>query len=156
MIDLLQAPLLWFRAHPGLLWALAVASAVIFLGALIMVPLLLTWIPADYFLHPRREQQRGWTARHPALRIAAVVAKNLFGALLVMAGLAMLVLPGQGLLTMFVGLVLIDLPGKRKFEIALLRRPHIRRAIDWLRRQRGQPPLQLPQSRRIEFRPPEL
>jgi hypothetical protein len=154
MIELLQAPLLWLRAHPGLLWVLVLTSAVIFLGALVAVPLFLTWIPADYFLHARGEQRGGWTGRHPGLRITALLAKNLFGALLMMAGFAMLVLPGQGLLTMFVGMVLLDLPGKRKFEIALLRRPHIRRAIDWLRRRRGQPPLQLPQRRRIEFRPP--
>jgi hypothetical protein len=154
MIDLLQAPLLWLREHPGLLWVLVVTSAVIFLGALVAVPLFLTWIPADYFLPSRREQRGGWTGRHPGLRIASLVAKNLLGALLVMAGFAMLVLPGQGFLTMFVGMVLLDLPGKRKFEIALLRRPQIRRAIDWLRRRRGQAPLELPQKRRIEFRRP--
>ena len=154
MFDLLQAPLLWLRGHPALLWVLVVTSVIIFLGALVAVPLFLTWIPADYFLHSRREQRRGWTARHPALRITAVLAKNLFGALLVMAGLVMLVAPGQGLLTTFVGIVLMDLPGKREFEIAVLRRPHILRAINWLRRRRRQPPLELPQKRRIGFHPP--
>jgi hypothetical protein len=59
-------------------------------------------------------------------------------------GIALLVLPGQGLLTILLGITLLDLPGKRHLEIVLLRRPSVSRAVNWLRRKSGRPPLDLP------------
>ncbi len=142
----LEAVPSWIRGHADLAWGLGITSAVTFVVTLIAVPLLLTSIPADYFLYRPREQPSGWIARHPVWRVVAKIGKNLFGAMFVVAGLAMLVLPGQGLLTMFVGMTLLDLPGKRRLEVALLRRRQVYRAIDWLRRQRNRPPLQLPEQ----------
>ncbi len=142
----LEAVPSWIRGHTNLVWGLSITSLVTFVATLAAVPLLLTWMPADYFLHPPREQPSGWNARHPVWRVAAKTIKNLFGAVLVAAGLAMLVLPGQGLLTMFVGMTLLDLPGKRRLEVAMLRRRQVHRAIDWLRRRRNRPPLQLPEK----------
>ena len=52
--------------------------------------------------------------------------------------------PGQGLLTLFAGLLLLDLPGKRRVELGVLRRPLIHRAVDALRTRFGRPPLRLP------------
>ncbi len=140
----LEAASSWIRSHTELVWGLSILSAVTFVGTLVAVPLLLTGIPADYFLYPPREQPSGWVARHPVWRLVVKGTKNLLGVVFVVAGLAMLVLPGQGLLTMFVGMTLLDLPGKRKLEVALLRRRHVHRAINWLRRRRNRPPLQLP------------
>jgi len=72
------------------------------------------------------------------------VVKNVVGWLLVGAGVAMLVLPGQGILTLLVGLTLVNFPGKRDLELWLVRRVPVRRALDWIRRRAGRPPLQLP------------
>lgn len=134
----------WFRANENVVWGLTISSAAMFLGTLLVVPVLLARIPEDYFLYPPRQQLHGWDARHPITRGAVRVAKNIVGAGIVMAGLAMLVLPGQGLLTVLVGGLLLDLPGKRQLEVALLRRPHVYRAVDWLRKRANRPPLQLP------------
>jgi len=57
--------------------------------------------------------------------------------------LAMLVLPGQGLLTMFISLMLLDFPGKRRLEQSIVRRPIILRSINWLRERHHRPPLEL-------------
>src|SRR5438445_9959440 len=59
-------------------------------------------LPPHYFdeRHPRL-----WlNDRHPVLRGLGFSIKNLLGVLFVLAGIAMLVLPGQGLLTMLIGL----------------------------------------------------
>jgi hypothetical protein len=129
----------WIRQHAG--W-IAAFSALVFVGTLIAIPILLARIPADYFLHRRRESV---LARlHPALRMVVLVLKNGIGGVLLLAGIVMLVTPGQGLLSMLIGITLLDLPGKRRFELAIVRRPHVLRAINWIRRKAHRPPLQLP------------
>ena len=40
--------------------------------------------------------------------------RNAVGLVLVTAGLAMLVLPGQGIITLLVGIILMDFPGKHR------------------------------------------
>lgn len=72
------------------------------------------------------------------------MAKNALGALLLVLGAAMLVLPGQGLLTILVGLLLIDFPGKYRLERRLLGGPRVLRAINALRERWKKPPLEIP------------
>jgi hypothetical protein len=45
------------------------------------------------------------------------------------------------LLTLLVGVFLLDFPGKYAFEKWLVGRPGVLRMINWLRRRRGRPPL---------------
>lgn len=124
-----------------LLIGLGIASVVMFVGSLLAVPIVLARIPADYFVRerPRTKEEGG----HPVLRIAGRILKNLAGAVFLLAGIAMLALPGQGLLTIFIGLWLLDFPGKRKLELKLIRRPRVLRSINWLRRKAKQPPLRV-------------
>jgi hypothetical protein len=84
-----------------------------------------------------------WIDQHPVIRWLGLILKNLAGGLLVFLGLVLSVpgIPGQGLLTVLIGLVLIDFPGKRKVERAILRRPQIRETVGRLRRRFGKPPL---------------
>jgi len=147
MQDFLEAIPKGIAENAELVWVVTILSAATFVGSLIAVPILLARIPADYFLHPPREQDRGWIARHPVVRVGIKIGKNLLGAVLVIAGLGMLVFPGQGLLTILIGVALLDLPGKRKLETTLLRQKQVRRAVDWIRRRAGRPPLRLPPKR---------
>ncbi len=119
-------------------------SILSFIAGLILVPVFIARIPADYFSHPRR--QRPTRSRHPLFHLALVGLKNLFGAALVMAGLLMLVTPGQGLLTLLIGLMIMNYPGKFALERWLVTRPHILPAINWLRTRYGLTPL-LPPGR---------
>ncbi len=130
----------WIRDHDTLLWWLTAASVVMFFGSLIAMPFLAARIPADYFAQKERPPSK-WTGHHPALRIVLLIGKNLLGVVLILAGLAMLVMPGQGLLAMLIGLLLLDLPGKYRFEKWLIARPRIRAGINWLRQRAGKPPL---------------
>ena len=119
---------------------LATLSFVTFVGTLIAIPLLVARIPEDYFVRPRR-RRLSWWERHPALRVVSVISKNAFGSLFIVAGLAMLVLPGQGIITIVVGLLLIDFPGKFRLERWLARRRRLMRGINWIRSRSGHPPL---------------
>jgi hypothetical protein len=71
------------------------------------------------------------------------VLKNLLGLVFLLGGAAMLFLPGQGLLTMFIGVLLLEGPGKRRFELWLVRKPAVLGALNWLRRRSGAPPLKV-------------
>lgn len=134
----------WFGTHPAALWWSGAISLVMFVGTLIVVPILLVKMPADYFRKSPRRSGDDWLGQNPALRWTARISKNLLGLLLVLMGISMLVLPGQGLLTILLGVTLLDLPGKRRLEMALLRQRGVGKAVNWLRRKYHRPPLELP------------
>lgn len=119
--------------------ALVVFSAVGFIGSLIAIPLILVRLPPHYFdeRHPRTWME----GHHPVLRMLGHIIKNAVGVVLLVAGIAMLVLPGQGILTMLIGISLIDFPGKRQLERKLIGQPAVLQAINKVRERFGQPPL---------------
>lgn len=132
----------WITDNQGLWWALGGVSVVIFVGSLVLMPALIVRIPADYFAHDQRPPSR-LANQKPAIRMALLIGKNALGVLLMLGGLAMLVMPGQGLLTLFAGFVLVDFPRKYRLERWLVRKPLVHRPINWLRRKRGKPPIKL-------------
>lgn len=124
---------------PDMLLALFALSLLAFVGTLIAVPAILIRLPPDYF---QEHRSRTWMAdRHPVVRLIGTILKNAIGVIFLVAGIAMLVLPGQGLLTMLIGISLIDFPGKRKLERKLISYPAVLASINALRRKFGKPPL---------------
>jgi hypothetical protein len=130
----------WITEHKG---PIAASSLVLFVGSLIALPIMIARIPPDYFVR-RRESALPFSRAHPALRVLLLVLKNLVGAAFLVAGLIMLITPGQGILALLVGVTLLDIPGKRRLELAIIRRPHILRAVNWIREKSHRAPLQLP------------
>ena len=124
----------------SLLVGLGIFSVVCFVASLVGIPFLIARVDRDYFLHPRPLRPPGGWTPWRALR---TIAKNLVGLILVLAGLAMLVLPGQGLLTLLVGVLLMDFPGKFALEQWLVRRRSVLRALNWRRKRAGKPPLRV-------------
>jgi hypothetical protein len=80
------------------------------------------------------------------LRPLYLVVKNLIGFILILAGIAMLVLPGQGVLTIVVGMVLMNFPGKFRLERWLATRPPVWRSLNWLRKKATRPVLEHPKE----------
>ncbi|MCC6659574.1 MAG: hypothetical protein IT437_01680 [Phycisphaerales bacterium] len=115
----------------SLLW-IGAAWVVVILGACIVVTVLLVRLPSDYFDGDRPPRGRHWGRR---------AAKNAAGVIVLLIGLALLVLPGPGLLGVLAGVLLLDFPGKRAVERWLLRRRHVLAAANWLRRRAGRRPL---------------
>lgn len=129
--------------------AVGLSLGMLIVGA-ILAPIVIARMPADYFL--RGPHDRVGAGPGP-LRIGLRWLKNIAGVLLVLAGIAMLVLPGQGVLTMLVGLSLLDFPGKRRLELRLLGISTVRRVAQAIRRRAGQPPLQLDPPKPDEVAP---
>ena len=130
----------WMQSHETVLWWLAATSALLFIATAIVVPLFLVRIPADYYA--RNTHARKFLAdAHPVTRALLLAGKNAVGLILVVTGIFMLVLPGQGVLTIIAGIMLVDFPGKQRLERWLVRRPVVLRSINWLRKRKKRPPL---------------
>lgn len=133
----------WGLTPARLFWLSAALFVVMLLGSLAFVTLILVKLPADYFAEAQRPPAFAWEQRHPAVRWTVLVAKNVAGVLLLVLGviLSLPLIPGQGLLTIIIGLMLLNFPGKRRLERKLVSRPRVTRAINRLRARFGKPPL---------------
>lgn len=119
--------------------ALTVLSLVFFFGSLIAIPYILVRLPADYF---DIRVPRPWMKdHHPLLRLMGRGVKNVVGGIFVFAGFLMLFLPGQGILTMLIGVSMLDFPGKRKIEAKMIGQPAVFNIINNMRGKFGKPPL---------------
>jgi hypothetical protein len=130
---------LWQWIGEYSLW-LGVFSVVTFVASLALIPVLVARIPTDYFVDRKRHLGRS-RKLHPLLYLVLIVLKNVLGILLLLAGVAMLVLPGQGIITLLIGITLMNFPGKFALERQLVSRPKVFSVINWIRKRAGQPPL---------------
>jgi hypothetical protein len=132
----------WLRIDEHTIWWIASASVLTFLVFLIAVPLLAVRIPSDYFTD-KRLHGKLW-ADYPLIpRMVLLIGKNFLVYIFVVAGIIMLVLPGQGILTILAKILLLDFPGKYRLVRWIVARPHVLRGLNWLRRRAGQTPLNL-------------
>ena len=121
-----------------LIW-FAVSSVFMFVGTLIAIPIILMRLPADYF---DTRIPRPWMENHhPVLRLLGHIVKNVVGAIFLFAGFLMLFLPGQGVLTMLIGLSLIEFPGKRRVEAKIVGQSTVLSTINAMRAKFDKPPL---------------
>ena len=130
----------WIHANETALWWLATGSGLAFVATLLLVPVILIRLPSDYFSHRRRRDTHA-AERHPLIRLLFALVKNALGVVFIAAGIAMLVLPGQGVLTIVVGLMLLDFPGKYHAEQWAVGHRSVLRTINWIRRRAHKPPM---------------
>lgn len=130
-----------FTISESTVWYLAAFSVISFFGTLIAIPFLVIRIPEDYFSESKRHRWEPWAHKHPVIRWSLLITKNLLGYLFIILGIAMLVLPGQGILTIVIGIMFINFPGKYRLERWVIMRAPVLRAINHLRRRAGHAPL---------------
>ena len=130
----------WMDENSYIVTASLIFSVVLFIAS----PFIIAWIavrmPKDYFVGEERSDKVS-SKLNPVLYYTFRVVKNLIGVVLVLAGIAMLVLPGQGILTILIGVSLIHFPGKYKVERWLVSRPAVFNSINWIRRKAEVPEL---------------
>ncbi len=128
--------------HVGLAVLLWVGMTI---GSLAVVLRIVLSVPEDYF-EAEQPRRPSWTGRR--------VVRNGVGIVLIAAGVALSVpgVPGQGVLTILVGLALVDFPRRQRLERALARRPGVLPALNRLRTRFGRPPLRPPPPQRSEPR----
>jgi len=132
----------WIQMHEAVFLWIAGASLVAFVGAVVIVPWAVIRIPEDYFAtdkRPRTYRKR----HHPVIWLLLLIVKNIIGGVFVLSGIVMLVLPGQGILTIILGTALMNFPGKFHLERWIVSRGSTLQFINHLRRKRGRPALVL-------------
>jgi hypothetical protein len=129
----------WVRliCEPKLFLSISLTMGALGLLSLLVLPIILARIPPNHFVKVEPNMQRwslGWFYQ---------ICRNLFGGVLLLLGIAMLVLPGQGVLTILVALFFLEFPGKRRVVLWLLRHSRVRNTVNKLRKRQGCEPLQL-------------
>ncbi len=129
----------------ALTWSKVLLGVGVFLLSLgfsfLAIAIVMVKIPANYF-SPNYEQSfmpdKPWY-----IRWSAVIIKNIFGVFLIILGILLSLpgVPGQGILTILLGLIMIDIPGKRPLEARIIKRPNVLAAINKLRKKYNKPPL---------------
>ena len=115
-----------------------VLSLAISFAALVVVAVK---IPHNYFSsHYRKDFLPGssW-----AVRWGATIGKNILGIFLIAMGIVLSLpgVPGQGILTILLGLIMLDIPGKRPLECRMLKWPKVRSSLNSIRRKFNKRPL---------------
>jgi hypothetical protein len=115
----------------GIALGLFVLSQVALVAVLVM-------LPADFFCSSRSAARSG-----TAIRWATRIVKNAAGAVMILLGIPVALpgIPGPGLVLIFVGIALLDFPGKRQLQYRLISRPRVLKSINSLRTRFGRPPM---------------
>jgi len=111
--------------------SLAITSLATFFLSIIIITLVISKLSVTCFLNINpKPREKGFSPRDLVL----LLLRNFFGALLLLAGIMMLFLPGQGILTILISLLLLSLPGKYKLLNYLIHKPAVQRSLDWIRK----------------------
>ena len=122
-----------------ILW-LGSISAIIFLFSLLSIKWLVGLIPSNYFIKKKSSKFKN---NYPLIWIFSLIVKNILGYSLILGGIFMLVLPGQGIFTVMIGLMLSNYPGKYAIEKKFIGIPRVLKSINWLRKKSDKPPLEI-------------
>ena len=123
-----------------ILFFLGITSFAVLIISALSIGYFIKQIPYDYFLNDKRSISE-YKNKNPIFWIITLALKNIVGYCLIIGGILMLVLPGQGLLTIFVGLMLSDYPGKFKLERRIIKTRLILKTINWYRGKSNIPPI---------------
>ncbi len=132
---------------PAVTWQAVVLGVVLFAVTSAVSSAIVSWVlvklPPTYF--QAAHDRDFWQEKHRALRWSGIVGKNLAGVLLIALGVVMSLpgIPGPGFLTILLGVMLLDFPGKRALELKIVSRPRVLNGINGLRRKFDKLPLLL-------------
>ena len=127
-----------------MLFWIGLASVLMFFGSIAVAWILVVRIPTDYFTNPKPREKNN---RQPLINGLKFVTANLIGLGLLVAGLIMLLTPGQGIMFIFLGIVVMDFPGKRKLVRRMLGNEKILTLINRIRNKAGKASLETPKYR---------
>ena len=132
---------------PELTWGNVGLGVLIVAGTFVVatgvVSFVVVKLPATYF-HPDHDREI-LKDKHPAIRWAGIIGKNLAGVVLIVLGVVMSLpgIPGPGLVTILFGVMLVDFPGRRWLEHKIVSRPAVQKTINNLRKRFGKKPIKL-------------
>lgn len=130
----------WIQQYEPLLWWVGSLSLFLFIFTLVAIPWVIVRIPEDFFSQDK-PVMRSWKARHPTAEVFLTAIKNVAGIIFIIAGIIMLMIPGQGILTILIGLMLLNFPGKHHLIRRIVSQRIVIRTVNVLRRRAGKKPI---------------
>ena len=124
--------------YKSIIFWLGLLSFIIFIFSLVTIKWLVALIPSDYFVSKKDTK---FKSEYPFIWLISMIIKNIIGYVLIIGGILMLLLPGQGLFTIFIGLMMSNYPGKYYIEKKFIAIPSILKTINWLRKQSNKEPI---------------
>ncbi len=115
---------------------MGIVSTVVFVVSLALMPYLLGLIDENYFVGLGKHQLKVKNFTH----LLIVIIKSLLGFILLVVGVIMLITPGQGLISILLGLFLVEFPNKYKWELKLIHHNPTFKMLNWLRAKANKPP----------------
>jgi hypothetical protein len=129
-----------FNVYKNLIFWFGSISLFVFLFSLISIKWLVSLIPEDHFINKKDSKIK---TSNIFIWYMVLIFKNLIGYSLILGGIMMLVLPGQGLFTIIIGLMMSNYPGKYSIEKKFIAIPTILKSINWLRGKSNKPPIRI-------------
>lgn len=135
--------------HQNIFWALGIFSVLLFFLSAVAIPIVIARMPVEYLNTGWEATEWKKTDEKNKLKINAVmliyhIIKNVTGLCLVTTGIILLFLPGQGLLTLLIGISLMDFPGKKRFVRSVMGKKSVLGMANRIRNRMGKPPLNGP------------
>lgn len=129
----------WTETH--LLWMSIGLFVISLVGSVLFAIYILVHLPADYFATDTTERQS--KPRSPLIRFPLLLLKNLFGIFLVLLGIVLSLpgVPGQGILTILIGVMFLDVPIFRRLERWIISRTVVLNSVNRIRARYGRDPL---------------
>lgn len=121
---------------------LAWVSLALLIVSIAIIPWIVIKIPENYF-HQKYRVQVSKKSSHPLFAQLLAGLKNIAGFIFVVLGILMLVLPGQGILTILMGIFIMNFPGKYKLERKIVALPRVLKSLNWIRSKANKPPLMI-------------
>ena len=133
----------WINDHQQAIQLLSSLYILFFVLTIFALVFVVITLPKSYFTRDYR-QSASRSKSHPLFWQTLGLCKNLLGFLLILVGVALLVLPGQGALTILVGLTMVNFPGKYRLERKLISQPAINKTLNSIRKLAKRPLLEIP------------
>lgn len=108
---------------------------ILILSVVVIVSFVLIKLPSNYFSFKENKGLLNKLAF--PFNFILLILKNSVGFILVCFGVILIFVPGQGLLTIFAGLMLMNFPGKRNLELFIIRKKPVLNAVNWIRGKAG-------------------
>jgi ABC-type transport system involved in multi-copper enzyme maturation permease subunit len=133
MIETIQQ---YFTQYQDIFIWLGIISLITFIASIVLIPLVIKRMPVDYFTN---------VAYHTidvssVYKLTMFLIKNMIGLVLIIAGIIMLITPGQGIISIIIGLFLMQFKYKYKLEQKLIANDMTFKGLNWIRKKSNQKP----------------
>lgn len=112
---------------------LGMVSAITFVVSLLLIPWLISILPQDFFAKIRSGHKTE-SNNSRLYNLILFLLRNVFGFAFLLAGILMLFMPGQGILTIVLGISIMIFPGKRRLVNLLIEQKSVQHSLNWIRR----------------------